>query len=143
MIVLDTNVISELLAPRPDRSVEAWIAAQAPASIFTTTVTEAEILYGVRLLPQGKRRRELEAAITPIFAVDLFGRVLPFDSDAATAYAELATARRQAGRPISQFDAQIAGIVRSRGCTLATRNVSDFEGAGIDLVNPWIWSRQG
>ena len=137
MIVLDTNVISELLTPKPDASVAAWLAAQAPPSIFTTTITEAEILYGVRLLPEGRRRRELESAVWPIFSTDLAGRILPFDSDAARAYGDLAAARRAAGRPISQFDAQIAAITRSRGCVLATRNTADFEGAGIALFDPW------
>lgn len=137
MIVLDTNVISELLAPEPDISVMTWLSAQAPRSIFTTTITEAEILYGVRLLPEGRRRRDLEAAIQPIFSIDLAGRILPFDSDAAHAYCDIAAGRREAGRPISQFDAQIAAITRSRGCVLATRNTADFEGTGISLVDPW------
>ena len=138
MIILDTNVISELLAPRPNPSVEAWLGAQSPASVFTTTVTEAEILFGLRLLPTGKRRRDLEAAVQPIFAEDFAGRILPLDSVAAAAYADLAVARRRAGRPISQFDAQIAAIALSRGSALATRNLTDFEGVGIALVDPWL-----
>lgn len=137
MIVLDTNVISELLSPSPSTLVTEWLAAQYPSSVFTTTVTEAEILYGLRLLPQGRRRKDLEAAILPIFAEDLFGRVLPFDREAADIYATIATDRRSAGRPISQFDAQIAAIALSRGASVATRNVSDFEGVGLAIVNPW------
>jgi predicted nucleic acid-binding protein len=139
MIVIDTNVISELLRPKPDSAVEAWLADQPPASIFTTTITEAEILYGVRLLPDGRRKQELLAAIKPIFAEDFAGRVLPFDEDAADAYATLAVARRQAGRPISQFDAQIAAIATSRGAAIATRNVSDFAEVGVSVINPWIY----
>lgn len=139
MIVLDTNVLSELLRPEPDGAVEAWLAAQQSASIFTTTVTEAEIRYGVRLLPNGKRRGDLEAAIAATFVEDFAGRILPFDSAAALAYAEIASARRAAGRPISQFDAQIAAITLSRGASLATRNISDFEGVGLRLVDPWVW----
>jgi predicted nucleic acid-binding protein len=97
----------------------------------------SEILYGLRLLPDGRRRRELQAAIVPIFREDLAGCILPFDSEAADAYATVAVDRRRAGRPISQFDAQIAAIARSRGAALATRNVADFEGAGMALINPW------
>ncbi|OHV80872.1 type II toxin-antitoxin system VapC family toxin [Ensifer sp. LCM 4579] len=137
MIVLDTNVLSELLTPAPTAAVEEWLAAQPPTSIFTTTVTEAEILYGVRLLPDGRRRRDLEAAVVPIFREDLAGRILPFDGDAAAVYAIIAVERRKIGRPISQFDAQIAAITRSRGAMLATRNVADFADTGITIINPW------
>ncbi len=137
MIVLDTNIISELLLPVPQPAVVDWLADQSPAAIFTTTVTEAEILYGLRLLPDGPRRRELEAAILPIFTQDLAGRVLPFDREAADVYGSIATERRKAGRPISQFDAQIASITVSRGAALATRNVADFEGVGLVIINPW------
>ncbi|MFK4260159.1 type II toxin-antitoxin system VapC family toxin [Agrobacterium tumefaciens] len=138
MIILDTNVLSELLTPTPSKIVIEWLAAQHPPSVFTTAVTEAEILYGLRLLPEGRRRRDLEAAISPIFAEDLSGRVLPFDRDAADLYAIIATRRRSAGRPISQFDAQIAAIALSRGASVATRNVSDFEGVGVSIINPWM-----
>jgi len=137
VIILDTNVLSELLTPAPSVTVEAWLAEQPPTSVFITTVTEAEILYGLRLLPDGRRRRDLEAAIVPILREDFAGRILPFDSEAADAYAKLAAERRKAGRPISQFDAQIAAIARSRGAALATRNVADFEGTGIAIINPW------
>ncbi|MFC5384637.1 type II toxin-antitoxin system VapC family toxin [Aquamicrobium segne] len=139
MIVLDTNVISELFLLRPSSAVESWVADQPTASLFTTTVTEAEILYGVRLLPDGKRRRDLLAAIEPIFWEDFAGRVLPFDREAADAYATLAVERRQSGRPISQFDAQIAGIALSRGAAVATRNVADFEGIGLTIIDPWTY----
>ena len=137
MIILDTNILSELLAPSPDAAVMAWVAEQPPLSMFTTTITEAEILYGLRLLPEGRRRRELETAILPIFTDDFSGRVLPFDRDATDFYATIATDRRRAGRPISQFDAQIAAIALSRGASLATRNIPDFEAIGLHLVNPW------
>lgn len=137
MIVLDTNVISELLTPAPNAVVIDWLARQHPSSVFTTAVTEAEILYGLRLLPEGRRRRDLEAAILPIFSEDFGGRVLPFHRDASNVYATIATDRRQAGRPISQFDAQIAAIAISRGASLATRNVSDFTGMNLQIINPW------
>ena len=139
MIVLDTNVISELFLLRPSSAVESWVADQPTALLFTTTVTEAEILYGARLLPDGKRRRDLLAAIEPIFWEDFAGRVLPFDREAADAYATLAVERRQSGRPISQFDAQIAGIALSRGAAVATRNVADFEGIGLTIIDPWTY----
>lgn len=138
MIILDTNVLSELLTSAPSKIVIEWLALQHPPSVFTTAVTEAEILYGLRLLPEGRRRRDLEAAISPIFDEDLSGRVLPFDRDAADLYATIATRRRSAGRPISEFDAQIAATALSRGASVATRNVSDFEGVGVSIINPWI-----
>ncbi|KQO79785.1 type II toxin-antitoxin system VapC family toxin [Rhizobium sp. Leaf262] len=137
MIVLDTNVISELLKTHPASSVLDWFDRQSSASIFTTAVTEAEILYGLRMLPEGRRRRELEAAILPIFSEDLRGRVLPFDSDAANIYAKIAADRRALGRPISQFDAQIAAIAISRGASLATRNVADFDLLTLEIINPF------
>ncbi|WP_439496195.1 type II toxin-antitoxin system VapC family toxin [Bosea sp. (in: a-proteobacteria)] len=139
MIIIDTNVISEMVAVTPSPAVESWLAAQPPMAIFTTTVTQAEILFGLRLLPRGRRRNDLEAAILPIFDQDLSGRVLPFDSAAAGAYATIAAERREAGRPISQFDAQIAAIASSRGAALATRNIGDFEGIGLEVINPWTW----
>lgn len=138
MIILDTNVLSEMLAPAPSPVVERWLAAQSPASVFTTTVTKAEILYGIGILPEGKRKQALAAAIGAIFSEDFAGRVLPFDEAASDHYARLAAHRRHIGRPISQFDAQIAAIAASRGAELATRNVPDFEETGIKIVNPWI-----
>jgi predicted nucleic acid-binding protein len=103
----------------------------------TTTLTQAEIFYGLALLPEGRRRDDLTAAARLVFDVDLAGRVLPFDIDAALAYPEIAAGRRQGGRPIDQIDAQIAAIVRSRGARLATRNLRDFADCGIDVICPW------
>ena len=137
MIVLDTNVLSELMRPEPSPTVIAWIEARATTSLFTTTITQAEILYGIRLLPSGKRRSEIEEAACEMFRMDFAGRVLPFDQDAAQAYAKIASSRRQAGRPITQFDAQIAAIALSRDGAVATRNIADFEGCGPDLIDPW------
>lgn len=137
MIVLDTNVISELMRREPDATVMAWIGEQPIAGVFTTTLTQAEIFYGLALLPEGRRRDDLLAAARPMFEVDLAGRVLSFDTDAAGVYPEIAAGRKLAGRPISQIDAQIAAIVRSRGARLATRNVADFADCGITVVNPW------
>jgi predicted nucleic acid-binding protein len=137
VIVLDTNVLSEMMRPDPDSAVASWISARAASSLFTTTITQAEILYGLELLPSTKRRSRLEAAVSDMFATDFTGRVLPFDQAAAQAYAEIAAARRRAGRPIAQLDAQIAAIARSRDAGVATRNVADFEGCGIGVIDPW------
>jgi toxin FitB len=138
MIVLDTNVLSEILRPAPEPRVLAWLDDQPPASLFTSAVTQGEILYGIRLLPDRQRRRKLWDAAVAIFAEDFAGRVLSFDGDAAGVYAEIGASRRAARRPISQFDATIAAITRSRGASLATRNTKDFEGCGIKVVNPWV-----
>ena len=137
MIVLDTNVLSELMRPEPDAAVTDWVAARSAADLFVTTITQAEILHGVLLLPRGRRRDAIEAAANAMFQEDFAGRILPFNSPAARAYAEIAVARRQAGRPISQFDAQIAAIAKSTGAGVATRNVPDFEGCGIRVIDPW------
>lgn len=137
MIVLDTNVLSELLRATADPAVVRWTARQPVDSLFTTTVTQAEMLYGVQLLPAGLRRQQLEEAVETLFAEDFARRVLPFDGDAALAYARIAAERKRTGRPMSQFDAQIAAIAQSRGSHLATRNVDDFAGCGLCLVNPW------
>ena len=137
MIVLDTNVLSELLRAAPDPAVVRWAASQPLETLFTTTVTQAEMLYGIKLLPAGQRRQQLEDAVTALFDEDFAGRVLPFDGEAATAYARIAAERKQSGHPISQFDAQIAAIGQTRGGRLATRNVADFERCGLDIFNPW------
>ena len=137
MIVLDTNVVSELMRPTPAKLVVAWVAAQPMQSLYTTSVTMAEILYGVGLLSVGRRRRMLGAAAEAMFREDFAGRVLPFAIDAAPLYALIAVERRRSGRPISQFDAQIAAIARSSGATIATRNVLAFADCSVDLVDPW------
>lgn len=137
MIVLDTNVLSELMRSRPAASVVEWTENQPTESLFTTTITQAEILYGVALLPEGKRKQALAGAVDAMFDEDFRGRVLRFDGAAAHTFAQIATARRQIGRPISGFDAQIAAIAGSRGAAVATRNASDFEECGIDVINPW------
>ena len=137
MIVLDTNVLSELMRREPSPTVIAWIEARATTSLFTTTITQAEILYGIRLMPSGKRRSEIEEAAREMFRADFAGRVLSFDQDVAQAYAKIAASRRQAGQPITQFDAQIAAIALSRDGVVATRNIADFEGCGPDLIDPW------
>jgi predicted nucleic acid-binding protein len=137
VIVLDTNVVSELMRTDPIDRVVRWIAGRPHTSLCTTAITQAEILLGVQLLPKGKRRDTLEEAADDIFDEDFEGRVFSFDGNAARAYARIVTARRRSGRPISEADAQIAAIARSLGFELATRNGSDFEGCGIELHDPW------
>ncbi|WP_119391095.1 type II toxin-antitoxin system VapC family toxin [Taklimakanibacter lacteus] len=138
MIVLDTNVLSEMLRVSPEPRVAEWLNDQPRASIFTTTVTRGELLYGIRVLPAGKRRDQLWDAVIRILDIDMAGQVLTFDSLAADEFAQISATRRATGRPISQFDAQIAGITRSRGAQLATRNASDFDACGFDVINPWL-----
>lgn len=137
MIILDTNVLSELMKADPATSVVEWAASQPASRLFITAVTQGEILYGIGLLPKGKRRDRIAHAAKAMFVEDFNDRILSFNSDAAASYADIAVARRRQGRPISQFDAQIAAIARSSGAAVATRNMGDFEGCGIELVNPW------
>ena len=137
MILLDTNVLSELMRPEPNARVLEWLAAQPAQSLFTTSITQAEILHGVMLLAPGKRRDAFAAAAQAMFAEEFAGRIVGFGSDAALPYARIAADRRQAGRPISHFDAQIAAIARCSGAAVATRNVADFEGCGVEVLDPW------
>ena len=136
MIVLDTNVLAEEMRPAPEPAVHDWLWRQNPMDLFTTAVTEAEIFFGVTVMPDGKRKRELDAAAQRIFAL-FAGRILPFDSTASREFALIVTDRRRAGRPIEAFDAQIAAIARSRGMALAMRDLQDFAGTGVRLVDPW------
>lgn len=135
MIVLDTNVISEVARPRPNERVLSWVDAQGEVAITATTV--AELLYGVARLPDGARKARLADGVREMIDGPLRDRVLAFDRIAASHYAEIAAARDTAGRPIAIADAQIAAICRSRGASLGTRNVRDFESVGITVVNPW------
>jgi predicted nucleic acid-binding protein len=117
--------------------VFAWVSAQPRATLYTTSVSKAEILYGIAVLPEGRRRLALAAAAAAMFADDFEGRVLPFDEAAAAHYAEIVAARRHEGRPIEAFDAQIAATARVANAGLATRDSRDFAGCGLTLVNPW------
>ena len=138
MTILDTNVVSELIAMSPSEVVVHWISSQRLLDdLLLTAVTVAEILYGVELLPKGKRGDRLHQQARAMFAEDFAGRVLPFDEQAARAFAPITANRRAQGRPIAEFDAQIAAIARVHDATLATRNTDDFEGCGVRLINPW------
>jgi hypothetical protein len=139
VIIIDTNVVSEIMASSPSEATLVWFAkARTADELFVTTITVAEIFYGVELLPPGKRRDKLNSEAEATFSQDFGGRILVFDEMAARQFAQIASSRRKAGRPIAEFDAQIASIARSNDAVLATRNVADFEGCGIRLVNPWV-----
>ena len=137
MILLDTNVVSELMKAKPAPAVLVWMSLQSPDHLFVSTISMAEILFGIELLPKGKRRDGLlqEAEIT--FARDFAGRILAFDEGAARMFGSIVATRRMQGRPIGIADGQIAAIARCRQSVLATRDTSDFEGCGVRLVNPW------
>lgn len=141
MIVLDTNVLSELMRPRPSEQVLRWVDTQPNTALFTTTVTQAEILFGLALLSEGRKRTELLKAAEQMFEEDFAGRVLAFDAVAAQAFALIAADKRRLGRSTGNFDTQIAAIARSRSMAVATRNVSDFQDCGLTLMDPWKdWS---
>ncbi len=137
MILLDTNVISELMRPEPAQAVLDWFGRHDAVDLFISAVTEAELRAGVAYLPEGQRRDRLQLAIDAMIDQDFQGRVLPFDTIAARPYAEIAAQRRAAGRPIAEADCQIAAIARASDAPVATRNGKDFEGCGIGLINPW------
>jgi toxin FitB len=137
VIVLDTNVISELARHMPDTRVLSWLDSLEVGDVATTAITAAELRYGVARLPDGHRKRELTEVIRGILTEDFYGRVLPFDEGASVPYADIVTGRERIGRPIGVADAQIAAICRDLGAILATRNTADFEETGIELINPW------
>ena len=140
MIVLDTNVISELMRPEPHPGVFAWVAAQPRALLYTTYINQAEVVYGIAALPEGRRRTTLAQAAQAIFTEDFSGRILPFGAGAASRYPEIVMARRRAGNPIEGFDGLIAATALAAGASVATRDISGFEGCGLTLINPWTAS---
>jgi toxin FitB len=138
VIVLDTTVLSELIRARQAAApVFAWVASHLQTMLCTTSVNKAEILYGIAVLPEGGRRSALAMAAERMFDGVFEGRVLPFDADAAAHYARIVACRRNKGRPIANFDAQIAAIARAANAQLATRNVAGFADCGLTLINPW------
>jgi predicted nucleic acid-binding protein len=136
MIVLDTNVVSELMRAAPAARVVAWVHEQPAAEMCTTSVTLAEIRYGIARLPAGRRRDHLRATADDVFSA-FAGQVLAFDATAATHYADIVVEREHCGSPISGFDAQIAAVCRAHRASLATRNTDDFGRLGLDLIDPW------
>ncbi len=137
MIILDTSVVCEPLKLAPDPAVLDWLDRQAPATLYLTTVNLAELLAGIEALPSGRRRSDLQTAFTTQMLPLFEGRILSFDQPAAQSFARVIAAAQAAGSPIGFADGAIAAIAAARGFMLATRNVRDFRGAGIGLINPW------
>jgi predicted nucleic acid-binding protein len=137
MIVLDTNVVSELMRPRPEPAVIAWANAQDARQIYLCATSVAEVLFGIERLPTGRRRNRLAELFAQMLSEDFTDRILAFDQPAATHYAQITASREARGRPIGTADAQIASICRLRGAPFATRNTTDFEHCGVNLVDPW------
>lgn len=142
MIVLDTNVVSELMRKTPEPDVLRWVDAFDAADVFMTAVTAAELMYGVARLPEGCRKQDLFSRVGALLAQDFADQILPFDGLAAVHYADIVASRELAGRPISMADAQTAAICRQWTAGVATRNVADFIGTGIQVVNPSPTTRQ-
>lgn len=136
MIILDTNVTSELMKAQPDPAVTQWLAAQPPTELFSTVITVAEISYGLERLPRGRRRTSLEQSYQALF-VGMADQVLPFDVEAALLYGPLVATKERAGIAMDPMDAQIACIAARRRAVIATRNERDFADCGVRLVNPW------
>ena len=137
MILLDTNVVSEVMRSAPERLVLEWLNSQESSLLFFSTVSLAEIAYGIRILPDGRRRADLRQRFEQFVGAAFAERLVSFDVGAALMYGEIMGARREIGRPMSAPDGQIAAIARSRGLAVATRNVVDFEECGVELVDPW------
>lgn len=140
MIILDTNVVSEPLKPEPEPSVLDWLNAQAPETLYLTTVNLAELLAGVEAMPAGRRRTDLHHALVERMMPLFEGRILAFDKQAAEAFARINVSAQAVGNPISFADGAIAAIASAHGFMLATRNVRDFKGTRIELINPWTRS---
>ncbi|MCU7960015.1 MAG: type II toxin-antitoxin system VapC family toxin [gamma proteobacterium symbiont of Bathyaustriella thionipta] len=137
MIVLDTNVVSEFMSSPPAESVAAWLNAQNTSHLYFTTISIAEIGFGLRVMPDGNQQRLLTSRFEQFLMAAFTSRILPFDEEAARIYAGIRGQRREQGRPMSCFDGQIAAICRSKGFALATRNVKDFIDCGLELINPF------
>lgn len=137
MILLDTNVLSELMRTKPDPCVLEWVDAQPANELVICSITVAEILYGIARMPDGKRKQGLLDLASAMFDEDFAGNILPFDADAAVHYAEIAAESEARGRVAEMADAQIAAIGRLHDAVVATRNTRHFESLGVDLVDPW------
>ena len=136
MIIVDTNVASELMRPSPAPAVQDWVRARAGQELYMTSITLAEIRYGIERLPDGRRKELLRTTAEEVFTA-FEEQILPFDAAAATQYASIVTRRDSAGLPIDGFDAQIASICHAHGAALATRDANDFRETEVDLIDPW------
>ena len=137
MFVLDTNVLSALMRLEPIPTVAAWIASRPLDLLFTAAVCQSEILAGLAVMQDSRRRRDLEAAAWSMFAEDFSGRILPFDTECAVVYAELFANRRRMGRPATTIDLMVASIARTHGASVVTRDTGGFEGCGLTVIDPW------
>ena len=137
MFLLDTNVLSAMISPEIPPPVDAWVAGTPLRFLFTTSVSQAEILAGIAVLPEGRRRHGLNEAARAAFEGDFAGKIWSFDTVAAEAYAEIFAARRRAGRPTKPTDLMIAAIALAHDASVVTRNIRDFKGCGIAVINPW------
>lgn len=137
MFVLDTNVVSAIISPNVPPPVVIWMAGTPLRFLHTTTVTQAEILAGIAILPPGSRRHELSSAAQDAFENDFAEKIWPFDTTAAEIYADIFAARRRAGLHIEPPDLMIASIALSQDAAVVTRNVGDFDGCGVEVINPW------
>ena len=140
MIVLDTNVVSDAMRPEPDATVIAWLNEQAAQTLNLSSVTLAELLFGIRALPAGKRKNRLDRALSELLAL-FKDRILPFDTDAARRYADLAVTARNGGRGLPTPDGYIAAVAASRGFIVASRDTSLYEAAGVKVINPWMYQQ--
>ncbi len=138
MLILDTNVLSEVMKPEPAVAVSAWVNQQNPLRLFTTSITVSEIYYGLALMPPGKRQEQLRNVVRLMFEEDFYDRILVFDHAAAIVYGEVTASLRRKGKPMAQADAQIAAIATTHQAPLVTRNITDFENWGVELINPWL-----
>jgi predicted nucleic acid-binding protein len=137
MIVVDTNVVSEVMKPVADRQVATWLQRQPVDRIHITAITKAELLYGLALMPDGKRKKALAQTIQIFFAERVTNPILGFTDRDALPYAKISARRRKLGRPVKELDGQIAAIALSHGFAVATRNIRDFEHCGVEVINPW------
>ena len=137
MLVFDTNVLSELMRPAPNAAIASWVAERATSSLHLTAVSEAELRFGLAIMPPGRRRDGLAQGLERMLRTGFADRILPLDRAAASAYAEIAAGRRAIGRPMPEADCQIAAIARSRDMAVVTRNGWDFAEAGIEVIDPW------
>jgi predicted nucleic acid-binding protein len=137
MRILDTNVVTETMKETPAPAVVSWLNDQKPSTLFLTTITLGEIGFGIRIMPEGKRRRFLQESFEKLIAEAFLGRILAFDEGAARAYSEVMGRRREIGRPLAALDGQIAAIARVRGYAVVTRNVRDFVACGVEVIDPF------